>query len=323
MTDASQLEAAVRGERDNLPGGQGQGGNISINATDVHISGMDADCFHSGLFTSVGLGAIGQAGNIDVTARSIRLNNGGLLLTETTSGQGGNIRLQAQDFLLLRQNSVISTTAGIAQSGGDGGNITINAGSIVAVPSEDSDITANAYTGKGGRVEITASGIFGTQLRDRLTPESDITASSEFGVNGVVDIKTPDIDPSHGLVVLPAQLVDTSALIASGCGVSRRQQQSKFIVTGRGGLPLRPGDAYISPYPTGSVRSIPSSSPSIDPPISVSGSVPATTPTTSKPARIVEATRWVFNDKGEIVLTAQPNTATLHNPWMNPATCHG
>ena len=267
--------------------------------------------------------SIGQAGNTDVKARSIRLNNGGLLLAATTSGQGGNITLQAQDLLLLRQNSQISTTAGTAQTGGDGGNITINAGSIVAVTVEDSDITANAYTGKGGRVEITASGIFGTQLRDRLTPESDITASSEFGVNGVIDIETPDIDPSHGLVVLPAQLVDTSALIASGCGVSKRQQQSKFIVTGRGGLPLRPGDANISPYPTGSVRSIPSSSPSIAPAISVSGSVTATNATGSEPAPIVEATGWVFNDKGEIVLTAQANTSTPHNPWMNPATCHG
>ena len=324
LKDASQLRADVRGERDNLPGGHGQGGNISINATEtVVISGMDADGFSSGLFTSVGLGAIGQAGNTDVKARSIRLDNGGLLLAETTAGQGGNITLQAQDLLLLRQNSQISTTAGTEEAGGDGGNITINAGSIVAVPTENSDTKANAYTGKGGMVLLTASGIFGTQLRDRLTPESDITASSEFGVNGVIDIKTPDIDPSHGLVVLPAQLVDSSALIASGCGVSRSQQQSKFIVTGRGGLPLRPLDAKISPYPTGSVRSIPSSSPSIDSAISVSGSVTATNATASEPAPIVEAQGWVFNDKGEIVLTAQPNTSTPHNPWMNPAACHG
>ena len=331
LKEASQLRADVIGERYNLLGGIGQGGNISINATDaVDISGMDADGFSSALFTSVGFGAIGQAGNIDVKARSIRLDNGGVLLTATSSNKGGNITLQAHDLLLLRHNSLISTTAGLAQADGDGGNININAGSVVAVPIEDSNITANAYTGKGGRVDIMAKGIFGIQLRDRPTSESDITASSEFGVNGVIDIQTPNIDPRQGLVVLPSQLVDTSVLIASGCGAGRRQQQSKFIVTGTGGLPLRPGDGYISPYPTGSVRSLPSSSSSIAPAISIkgfdrerqpNGSTPAANATTSEPAPIVEATGWVFNDKGEIVLTAQPNTSTLHNPWMNPAAC--
>ena len=124
------------------------------------------------------------------------------------------------------------------------------------------------------------------------TSESDITASSRLGpqFSGTVEINTPDVDPSQGLVALPAELVDASGLIASGCGAGGRQGESKFIVTGRGGLPYRPGDASISPYPTGTVRSIPSSGPSSDSQKSeVSGSDSSTNPTATGPAPIVEA----------------------------------
>ena len=69
----------------------------------------------------------------------------------------------------------------IAGTGGDGGNIDIDSDFIVAVPEENSDITANAFQGKGGRVQITAQGIFGTQFRKDETAQSDTTASSRFG----------------------------------------------------------------------------------------------------------------------------------------------
>ena len=334
LTEGSQLLAAVTGKRDNLPGGRGQGGNIRINATaTINISGVDADGFSSGLFTSTYLGAIGQAGNIDVTARSIRLGNRGTLSAETASGQGGNITLKDLDLLLLRHNSQISTTAGTAQGGGDGGNIDIDTQFLIAVPGENSDITANAYEGRGGNVRVTNRGIFGTQFRFRLTPESDITASSEFGVSGVVEINTLDVDPSRGLVTLPTELVEASGLIATGCGAGRRQGESKFIITGRGGLPLRPGDAHISHYPTGSVRSIPSSSPSIETkplfsPLqrtsaSAAGIHSLVGEARSASSQIVEATGWVINNKGEVVLTADAPNATPNIPWMTPATCHG
>lgn len=243
------------------------------------------------------------------------------MTAESNTVDGGNINLNA-DSLLLRHNGNISTTAGNAGADGNGGNITINTPFIVAIPSENSDITANAFTGRGGRVQINAQGIFGTQFRPQLTPLSDITASSTFGVSGSVEINTLNADPSRGIFTLPTELVDASRLIATGCGASRRQGKSKFIITGRGGLPLRPGDAPISPYPTGSVRSIPS--PSIEPTISIKDSDSVSNPTrVTAPAPLVEATGWMFNDKGELTLTANAPSATLNIPWLTPATCHG
>nr|WP_199784686.1 hypothetical protein [Nostoc sp. 'Lobaria pulmonaria (5183) cyanobiont'] len=54
----------------------------------------------------------------------------------------------------MRHGAQISTTAGTAEAGGNGGNINIDvpSGFIVAVPSENSDITANAFTGTSGRL---------------------------------------------------------------------------------------------------------------------------------------------------------------------------
>ncbi|MEA5624391.1 S-layer family protein, partial [Nostoc sp. UHCC 0251] len=184
----------------------------------------------------------GTAGDLEIQARSIRLDNQGAIAATTRSGNGGNMILNSQDFLLLGNGSQISTTAGSSEFGGDGGNITINTPFIVAVPKENSDITANAFTGIGGRVDIKTNGIFGILPRKIPTENSDITASSELGVSGEVTINSPDTDPSRGLIQLPSNVVDASQQIAQGCTPGGRLAASRFIATGRGGLPQSPNE---------------------------------------------------------------------------------
>ncbi|MEI2578561.1 hypothetical protein [Scytonema sp. PRP1] len=46
-----------------------------------------------------------------------------------------------------------------------------------------------------------------------------------------------------------------------------------------------------------------------------------TKPALPTPAPIVEATGWVINDKGEVLLTASPPTGTPHSSWQTPTTC--
>jgi large exoprotein involved in heme utilization and adhesion len=75
----------------------------------------------------------------------------------------------------------------------------VSAGSIIAVPKENSNISANAVFGQGGNIQITTQGIFGLKFRDQLTSDSDITASSQFGVTGTVQVNTIGVDPSSGL----------------------------------------------------------------------------------------------------------------------------
>ncbi|MBN4003846.1 filamentous hemagglutinin N-terminal domain-containing protein [Nostoc sp. LPT] len=328
--------------------GQGDAGSVKINASDrVSLSGSNTGIFSRVLPGAVGKGGnitiiteslsvkdeaqltasnIGQgtAGDIGVTARLILLNNKGSIQATTASGNGGNLDLNVRDLLLLRRDSQISTTAGTTQGGGDGGNIIINnlpnyRGFVVAVPNENSDITANAFEGSGGKVIINSTGIFGLQPRSRQEleqqlqttdpkklnpsqlPTSDITAISQTNpsLNGEINLNTPDTDPSRGLIQLPSNLVDASQQIAQGCTPRGRQNPSRFIATGRGGLPQSPneplrGRAVITGW--------------VDLPAQVTHTVTdklSTASMTKSTEPIVEAQGWIADANGNIMLVAQ------------------
>ena len=199
----------------------------------------------NGAVVSVASIGSGDAGDINLQADNLRLNNG-FIAAITNSTQGGNINLQLGELLLLRNNSLISTTAGFAQAGGNGGNITINSPFIVAVPNENSNITANAFTGNGGNIDIKSKGIFGIIPRSQLTLQSDITASSQTGIQGTINITNPEIDPNQGVIELPEGLVDKSNQIAQICPQGGNAKRlSEFYITGRGSLPPSPFNPLV------------------------------------------------------------------------------
>ncbi|MEH1769847.1 MAG: filamentous hemagglutinin N-terminal domain-containing protein [Nostoc sp.] len=266
---------------------RGNGGDITIDARDrILIDGIGTTGFSSGIFSTVSPTAVGNGGNIYLTTDSLYLSNAGRVSTSsvgqgkagdininsgsttldnkgfitatTNSGDGGNINLTASDRLILRRGSGISTTAGTAQSGGDGGNINIYSRFIVAIPEENSDITANAFTGTGGNVEIKSQGIFGIESRTKPTEKSDITASSEQGVSGVISINAPDTSSIQNSFTELPPVIDTNALIANSC-ISRasKRQENSFTITGSGALTNnRPDNALVSNYTTGEVRGV-------------------------------------------------------------------
>jgi filamentous hemagglutinin family protein len=228
----------------------GTSGTILIQTGDLFVQ--------DGGQISVGSQGKGAAGQMTVTAHSIQLNNQGRLTAETTASSGGNITLDLEAGLLLRRNSLISATAGTAASGGDGGNIRINTPFIVTTALENSDITANAFAGRGGRVEVDTLALFNLVPRSRLDlenllqttdplllnpqllPTNDITAISQTNpsLSGDISINTPAVDLTQTVVELPEVPVDVAGLIDQQlCTVA---QGSQFVLTGRGGLPDTP-----------------------------------------------------------------------------------
>ena len=290
----------------------GRGGSIIIDPEIVNIK--------SGARIAVDSQGSGEGGNIKLAAVYLNLDNG-TISAETQNNTGGDIDLNIQDLLLLRNNSKISTTAGNQQFGGDGGNISIDTpnGFVVALPNENSDITANAFSGSGGKVSINATSILGiaplnrnqliegllTDNPEQLDPNnllsSDITAISQQNpnLNGDFTITTPDVDPARGLIELPTNPVDVSQQIVQGCTSRGRENASTFIATGRGGLPLSPnqplrGRAVITNWvmlpdeSNGQTREIKQER--------------TTKPT---PETIVEAQGWIVNSRGEVELVAE------------------
>ncbi|MEH2084421.1 MAG: filamentous hemagglutinin N-terminal domain-containing protein [Nostoc sp.] len=271
-------------------GSSGNGGSIFIDPMQLAIA--------DGAGIAVDSQGTGKGGSLQVQAGFLTLDNKAFLSAIANRGQGGNIALTVQDLLLLRRNSQISTTAGNRKFGGDGGNITINSPFIVAVLKENSDITANAFTGAGGKVDITTNGIFGIVLQKSLTENSDITASSELGVSGEVTINSPDTDPSRGLIQLPSNLVDASQQIAQGCTPKARQTASSFIATGRGGLPQSPNEPLQGRAVITGWVDLPAQATAITDKSSTASMTKSTN-------QIVEAQGWIVNAKGDIMLVAQ------------------
>ena len=267
---------------------------------------------------------LGNAGDIDIKAQNILLDHSSRLLAETASGEGGNIRLDVDQFLNLRRDSSISTTAGTAGGLGNGGNIDINALFIITVPTENSDIIANAFLGQGGNINIDVAGVFGIEEREKLTPLSDITASSQFGQVGNVGINRPDVDPQRSLVKLPDEVVDASNVIVDACRPGEALSRGEFTIRGRGGLPSNPNERLDNPtgltelgYPnTDSSNSLPS-----EPGTSLPSEVSPNLSDTHTPS-IVEAQGWIVDADGNVVLTAQATTVTPHSPGLSPATCY-
>ena len=282
--------------------GTGEGGNVNVETDKLTIA--DGATISASNFQSQNLQLPGQgaAGNIRVQADSIELDNESLITADTAIGDRGNITLLSPD-LRLRRNSRITTNA----QSSDGGNITLNTDTLVAL--ENSDITANAGQGFGGRVTIETQGIFGTQFREQLTPQSDITATSDLGpaFSGIVQINSPETDPASGLIDLPENVVDVSRLIDDSCPATTG---SEFFVTGRGSLPEDPSQPLRGEVVWEDLRPLENR---------VGGHLESTgdlQPT--QPTQLVEAQGWIVNDRGQIELIANVPPTTPGDLGLPP-----
>jgi large exoprotein involved in heme utilization and adhesion len=246
-----------------------------------------------------------QAGNITLIAPKLILENQGSVNAVSATVDGGNVNLNIINLLLMRQNSQISASAGTAQKGGDGGNITIDTKFVIATPRQNNDITANAYRGKGGNIQINAQSILGLQARPKATLQTnDITASSQFGPSGTVTLNAPEIDPSRGLSPLPNTTVDLINQMNPNCSPKALANNS-FTSVGKGGLPDNPSKPLQQ-------QPIVSNWVKLNPQDTQPSTPVATLPL--KPQPIVEAQGWRRESNGDIVLFAGTSSGTLPQP---------
>jgi filamentous hemagglutinin family protein len=290
-------------------GSTGNGGNIFIDPEIVII--------RDGAGIGVNSEGSGTGGSIKLIAGSLTLDGKAFISAETFSTDGGDITLDIKNLLLLRYGSKISATAGIGGAGGNGGNVNINAQFIVAVPSENSDITANAFEGNGGNINITTNGIFGLKLRPELTNLSDITASSAFGLAGNVQINTPDVDPAQGIIELPSNPIDVASLIEQN--FCRLGQESQFTIVGRGGLPVSPNTTLNPDAPWVDLRLEEDNLQATVRTTAVEGD-PSLREDAEQP-RIIQAQAWAIAPNGSIILTAEALTFTAQGIWLHPTDC--
>jgi filamentous hemagglutinin family protein len=252
--------------------------STSGNAGSLQITSDRLNLYDSGLISVSSTGS-GNPGNLRIQSNIVRLDSQGSLQANVQSGSQGNIQVDS-NVLLLRGTSQITTNASNESTGG---RINLNANAIIQL--ENSDITANALRGQGGSVDISTRALLGGVFRSRLTPESDITASSEFGISGNVQVNTIGVAPNSGLVELPGNLVDPSQQIATGCN---RNQGASFVITGRGGVPINPVQMMNTDRPWQDPRNIPTNN--------IASNI--------SPPPLIEATTWQLNPQGQPQLVA-------------------
>ncbi|MCC3449672.1 MULTISPECIES: S-layer family protein [unclassified Microcoleus] len=296
------------------PNATGNAGSLNLNVNQLII--------RDGATVNVASIGSGRAGNINVVADAIALDNKASIDGTTVSGTGANINLRSRS-IQLRRNSRITTDAGNS----DGGNIRINSDILLALPRENSDITANARTARGGQVAVNVPNIFGFTSINReaarstlgltdaefanlqvnptsLIPTSDIAAISQQAgpaLQGAVTFSTSGVNPAQGLVELPQNVISPEALIvANPC---TQGAGSEFTITGKGGIPANPNDLLSSDSTLFSW---------VEPAVGSSQNLQGTKAEIEiQPQPVIPAQGWVINADGQVTLVAYNQMAQV------------
>ena len=200
----------------------------------------------------------GNGGNIALSvAKTLQLNNGAIS-TASSQTSGGAINIVARDIRLFGSSNIATF---VFSGAGDGGNISLTARSIIAL--SDSNILAFARSGKGGDITLNTLAFFGQNYQPSppgtdpsfLIGNGRVDVNASGGVSGIITL--PDVSfLQNSLTEFPQIFTDTTQLLANSCIVRRGQQNGSFTITGSGGLPQRPGDAPVSSFPTGEVKTV-------------------------------------------------------------------
>jgi filamentous hemagglutinin family protein len=218
--------------RTNTLAGNGLGGHIDIIARQA----LQIDGHHTGIAAATDRRSTGLGGHVKITTSQLDLTNGGALSVRSEgAGNAGNIYLNLQDQLRMKQGSIRSSTAradggnieittpsylyltdselttSVNAQAGDGGNLTLTSDFVIL---DHSHIFAQAVSGAGGNIDITTTGIY------NLSQEplgQVINASSQFGVDGVVTVSSPDQNTTEKIIILPNNFIDVSTLLTKKC----------------------------------------------------------------------------------------------------------
>ncbi|HEY9612768.1 hypothetical protein, partial [Allocoleopsis sp.] len=165
LIDGAQLQAI---------GGQGNAGNVIINVRDdVLISGADSSGqYNSSIYTSIGEGATGNGGNIEIQARTLTLTDYGFLDAGIFSVDGGvpsqgqskagNITLNVRDTITVAGSNATSgyssgmSVATYKGASGQAGQLLINTNKLTVA--DGAYLDASTYnSSNGGDITVNAN----------------------------------------------------------------------------------------------------------------------------------------------------------------------
>jgi filamentous hemagglutinin family protein len=209
---------------------EGNGGELNITTPNLSLTN------NSNIFAA-SLGQ-GDGGKLNITTFNLSLAKESLITTATLGqGDAGLININAN--ILSLDNGSISAQA---LNNANGGNLEIDANVIVAYPNGNSDILASAEKGEGGNITINADSVLGIEERSLNNSTNDINASSQVrGLDGSVRVNTLDVNPVQGVRELPSNVVEVEQTTDQTCQANREAAaRNGLVINGKGGIPATP-----------------------------------------------------------------------------------
>ncbi|PZV15526.1 MAG: hypothetical protein DCF20_10645, partial [Pseudanabaena sp.] len=184
--------------------GQGNTGSVTITATDSVLFSGTGNGFKSGLFSVVGIGAVGNGGKVSIDARSVSVTNGAQLVSSTLGkGNAGNITITAMDIVSFDNAQAFSVVENRAV--GNGGNVSIDARSV-SVTNGAALLSDTRGQGNAGNVKITATdSVLFSGRREFASGAFSNVSTGAVGNGGNVSIDARSVSVTNG-----AQLQSTT-----------------------------------------------------------------------------------------------------------------
>jgi len=196
----------------------GKAGDISLQAQNIALK-------NASQIQTASLGE-GNAGAINIIGDNLSLNNECFIASLAAQAGGGNIKLSISNKINLVNDSWITAETFGTKPEDNGGNLTIDNPKFFIL--NNSELHTKAYAGNGGNISIVA---------DQFIKSSDsiIDASSELGVDGEINIHSPDENFKEP-ILLSVNKLKQQEFSFDRCGLSK-EELSRFIVTSRDSLP--------------------------------------------------------------------------------------
>jgi|GEM_PF-4811685 len=212
----------------------GAGGKISVSSQELSLS-------EKGEISTSSWGR-GQAGDIKLDVGNLELRGGASVASDATLSGGGRITVNAKDTVYLTDSSITTNVSSGIEKGGDItiGNPETGTGSRFVIMNH-SRIQADAKgEGDGGAVFIQTENFL-------KSADSKVTATSERGNQGTVEIEAPDLDLSGALMFLPGSILDVTQFVPTPCAARSARTFSSFVITGPDAVPTPADDLQSAP----------------------------------------------------------------------------
>jgi hypothetical protein len=250
MLDQSTISASANSD--------GNAGRIEINATsgklqnntivssdttgsgvggDILIRTNTLDIFSEAAISSSATG-ISDAGDVTLLVPETLQIVGGAIQTTSALSGGGSIDIQTQNRIRIDQSIVSASANGVTESSG-GGNISIDPELFTI---RQSQIVAQANAGTGGNIDLVANNFV-------ADTETLISASSKRGIDGTVEIESPNQAVNPISAELNTGFQELPEFISNNCASSGSQDRSYLIVDNMNPVRRDPADYLPAPRP--------------------------------------------------------------------------